>query len=164
LVSAVCQVYMPIAFALEQVGPDVSVEKLFSRSTYLELLNSCKECTVMSKLPGPHPRVEQEGTVPERFQRLAADWKEQTRFLSNSAQMAILKPYQRIIGMGPPVVPLILDELRREPDQWFWALESITEQNPVPPEAMGSQTPNLMTPLLQPFDQMWFIRVERARS
>ena len=91
----------------------------------------------MSKLPGPHPRVEQEGTVSERFQRLAAEWKEQTRFLSNSAQMAMLKPYQRIIGMGPPVAPLILDELRREPDQWFWALESITEQDPVPPEAKG---------------------------
>jgi hypothetical protein len=91
----------------------------------------------MSKLSGPHPRVEQEGTVSERFQRLRAEWKEQTRFLSNSAQMAMLKPHQRIIGMGPPVVPLILDELRREPDQWFWALESITEQNPVSPEAMG---------------------------
>jgi hypothetical protein len=128
---------MPIAFALEQFGPHVRVEKLISRSTYLELLNSCKECTVMSKLSGPHRRVEQEGTVSERFQRLAAEWKEQTRFLSNSAQMAMLKPYQRIIGMGPPVVPFILDELRREPDQWFWALESITEQNPVPPEAMG---------------------------
>jgi hypothetical protein len=52
--------------------------------------------------------------------------------------MAMLEPYQRIIGMGPQVVPLILEELRREPDQWFWALESITEQNPVPPEATGT--------------------------
>jgi hypothetical protein len=39
--------------------------------------------------------------------------------------------------MGPSVVPLILEELRLEPDQWFWALESITEQDPVPPEARG---------------------------
>jgi hypothetical protein len=73
----------------------------------------------------------------ERFSRLAAEWKKQSRYLSNTAQMALLKPYQRIIGMGPPVVPLILEELRREPDQWFWALESITEQNPVPQEAVG---------------------------
>ena len=51
--------------------------------------------------------------------------------------MAMLKPYQRIIGMGWPAVPLILEELQREPDQWFRALESITEHNPVPPEAMG---------------------------
>ncbi len=91
----------------------------------------------MSKLSVSHPAVGQEGTVSERFHRLATEWKEQSRFLSNSAQMAMLRPYQQIIGMGPAVVPLILDELRREPDQWFWALESITEQNPVPPEAMG---------------------------
>src|SRR5271167_4699083 len=73
----------------------------------------------------------------ERFRRLAEEWKEESRYLSNTAQMALLRPYQRIIGMGLPVVPLILEELQREPDQWFWALESITEQNPVPPEAEG---------------------------
>jgi hypothetical protein len=92
----------------------------------------------MSELLDPSVTVAQERTLSERFHRLAAEWKGQSRFLSNSAQMAMLKPYQRIIGMGPPVVPLILAELRREPDQWFWALESITGENPVPPEAMGS--------------------------
>src|SRR4051794_38385252 len=75
--------------------------------------------------------------VGERFQRLAAQWKERARYLSNTAQMAVLPPYQRIIGMGWPAVPLILEELRREPDQWFWALEAITEENPVPPDAAG---------------------------
>ena len=76
----------------------------------------------------------------ERFHRLAREWKEQSRYLSNSAHMALLRPYQRIIGMGLPVVPLILEELRREPDQWFWALEAITGENPVPPEAAGVVT------------------------
>jgi hypothetical protein len=79
----------------------------------------------------------QELDVTERFRRLAAEWKEASRDLSNTAQMAMLRPYQGIIGMGPPVVPLILEELRREPDHWFWALEAITEQNPVPREAAG---------------------------
>jgi hypothetical protein len=74
----------------------------------------------------------------ERFQRLATEWKEQSRYLSNSAQMAMLKPYQRIIGMGWPAVPLILEEMRREPGQWFWALEAISEENPVPAEALGN--------------------------
>jgi len=64
-------------------------------------------------------------------------WKEESRFLSNTAQMAMLKPYQRIIGMGWSAVPLILEELRREPDQWFWALEAITDDNPVPLQAAG---------------------------
>ena len=76
-------------------------------------------------------------STQEGFQRLAAVWKQQSRYLSNTAQMAMLKPYQQIIGMGELAVPLILEELQREPDQWFWALEAITEQNPVPPEAAG---------------------------
>jgi hypothetical protein len=82
--------------------------------------------------PAPSP-----AEVRDRFRRLAAEWKEQSRFLSNTAQMAMLRPYQRIIGMGWPAVPLILDELRREPDQWFWALEAVTEENPVPADAAG---------------------------
>ena len=57
--------------------------------------------------------------------------------MSNTAQMAILPSYQRIIGMGMPAVPLILEELQREPNQWFWALEAITDANPVPPEDAG---------------------------
>ncbi len=79
-----------------------------------------------------------EADVKARFCRLSAEWKERSKFLSNTAQMAMLQPYQRIIGMGPPAVPLILQELRREPDQWFWALESITDANPVTSEIAGN--------------------------
>ena len=75
--------------------------------------------------------------LQERFRRLAAAWKKESRHLSNTAQMAMLPSYQRIIGMGPLAVPLILEELQREPGQWFWALEAITEENPVPPDYAG---------------------------
>src|SRR5262245_21134295 len=78
-----------------------------------------------------------EAGIRERFRRLSAEWKAQSRYLSNSAQMAMLKPYQRIIGIGLPAAPLILEELEREPDQWFWALEAITEENPVDPDHAG---------------------------
>jgi hypothetical protein len=54
--------------------------------------------------------------------------------------MAMLRPYQAIIGMGLPVVPLILEELRREPDHWFWALEALTGENPVPTEVDGDMS------------------------
>jgi hypothetical protein len=86
--------------------------------------------------PSLNPGIASE-TTRQRFRRLADEWKEQSRFLSNTAQMAVLKPYQRIIGMGWDAVPLILEELQREPRQWFWALEAITEADPVPPEAAG---------------------------
>ena len=81
--------------------------------------------------------TEPSADVRNRFHRLAADWKQRSRYLSNSAQMAMLAPYQRIIGMGMDAVPLILEELKREPDQWFWALEAITDEDPVAPEAKG---------------------------
>ena len=42
--------------------------------------------------------------------------------------------YQRIIGMGPAVVPLILRDLEQKPDHWFWALRAITGDNPVKAE------------------------------
>lgn len=78
-----------------------------------------------------------EASERDRFQRLRSQWKEQSRYLSNTAQMSMLGPYQRIIGMGAAAIPLILEELGREPDHWFWALESITEENPVSPEDFG---------------------------
>jgi hypothetical protein len=81
--------------------------------------------------------VKSSEALRKRFQRLAAEWKQHSRLLSNTAQMSMLPSYQRIIGMGLPAVPLILEELQREPDQWFWALEAITEANPVPAEAAG---------------------------
>lgn len=75
--------------------------------------------------------------VGDRFQRLAAQWKDQSQHMSNTAQMAMLASYQQIIGMGERAVPLLLEELRREPDHWFWALEAITQENPVPKDAVG---------------------------
>jgi hypothetical protein len=75
--------------------------------------------------------------VRVRFQRLVREWKDKSRYMSSAAQMAMLKSYQRIIGMGEQAVPLILEELEREPDHWFWALEAITDENPVPSEDNG---------------------------
>jgi hypothetical protein len=75
--------------------------------------------------------------VRDRFRKLVDQWKVESRYMSNTAQMAMLRSYQNIIGMGDPAVPLILDELRREPDHWFWALEAITLEDPVSPDAAG---------------------------
>lgn len=46
--------------------------------------------------------------------------------------------YQEIIGMGERAIPLLLGELRREPDDWFWALHAITGVNPVPEASRGN--------------------------
>jgi len=69
-----------------------------------------------------------------RFERLARLWKQETAHLSNVAKKALHPAYQEIIGMGERVVPMLLAELKREPDDWFWALHAITGASPVPAE------------------------------
>lgn len=64
------------------------------------------------------------------FIELVQSWKRDTEFVSTTEHMILHESYQRIIGLGPSVVPLLLQELKREPDHWFWALESITRVNP----------------------------------
>ena len=82
-------------------------------------------------------------TLPEidadrtRFQTLAHQWKRETAHLSNIGKKALHPAYQEIIGMGKSAVPLLLAELRREPDDWFWALHAITGAQPVPAENRG---------------------------
>ncbi len=75
--------------------------------------------------------------VEDRFVKLRDQWKHESCYLSNTAQMALLWPYQQLIGMGMNAVPLILAELKREPDHWFWALEAITGENPVSADDAG---------------------------
>lgn len=71
------------------------------------------------------------------FARLAEEWREQSKYLSSSTAMAELPSYRAIIAMGEAAIPLILEDLRREPDHWFMALVRITGVSPVPPEARG---------------------------
>jgi hypothetical protein len=73
----------------------------------------------------------------QRFRDLMSQWKEDTQFVSSVTDMATDPAYQQIIGMGKKVLPLILAELRREPDHWFWALQAITGENPVPAADRG---------------------------
>jgi len=72
-----------------------------------------------------------------RFAELASRWKAAHAMTSSVTQMALDPSYQEIIGMGPQAVPLILAELRKGPDHWFWALRSITGQDPVAEESRG---------------------------
>jgi hypothetical protein len=93
----------------------------------------------MSALTAPQQLAERLLTS-ERFHRLAAEWKTQSLYLSDSRRMAMLPSYQAIIGMGLPVVPLILEELRAESDHWYWALEAITGEDPVPADVDGNMS------------------------
>jgi hypothetical protein len=51
--------------------------------------------------------------------------------------MVIHPSYQRIIGLGPDVIPYILKELEQNGGHWFWALQALTGENPVADEDAG---------------------------
>src|SRR5260370_19800093 len=70
--------------------------------------------------------------VAERFRSLARNWQEETAHLSSFTKRILNPHYQQIIGMGPAVVPFLLRDLAREPKDLFWALFSVTRENPVP--------------------------------
>ena len=48
--------------------------------------------------------------------------------------------YQRIIGLGPSAIPLILRELQRQPGHWHWALQALTGEDPAHPGDTVTQT------------------------
>src|SRR5260370_9695720 len=80
-------------------------------------------------------------TVAERFRSLARNWQEETAHLSSFTKRILNPHYQQIIGMGPAVVPFLLRDLAREPKDWFWALFSVTGENPVSPQAQARIAP-----------------------
>ena len=75
--------------------------------------------------------------LSELFRQLAERWREETRYLSSTTDIAMHPAYQRIIGLGPAVLPLIFAELQRQPDRWFWALHALTGADPLPPGERG---------------------------
>ena len=75
--------------------------------------------------------------LKRRFDELARTWKAQRGPMVCLDRVFIHPAYQAIIGMGLPAVPLLLAELGREPDHWFWALKAITNTDPVRDDHRG---------------------------
>ena len=71
------------------------------------------------------------------FHSLVEQWKSETRGISSTEQMSVHPAYQQIIGMGRDVIPLLLRELENNSGRWFWALKSISREEPVTPEQQG---------------------------
>jgi len=102
------------------------------------------ECTnnpAWPKVCGPHEDVWQlippsvlitpiETDLEREFRLLVQRWLEETEHISSIKKACMHPAYQRIIGMGRHAIPLLLRELQRSPDHWFWALNAITGEDP----------------------------------
>jgi hypothetical protein len=75
--------------------------------------------------------------LADLFRRLVDDWHRDTDAVSDPTRAAMHPAYQRIIGFGPQVIPLILQEMQHNGGHWFWALRAIAGENPVTAEMAG---------------------------
>lgn len=75
--------------------------------------------------------------LESEFLSLMVEWQGATRIMSSMTDKVTHKAYQRIIGLGKPALPLIMRQLSKELDHWFWALRAISGENPVPRNHVG---------------------------
>lgn len=75
--------------------------------------------------------------VTSEFRKHSFKWRDDTKHISSPTQKYLHPSYARIIGLGPSVIKLLLESLRREPDDWFYALRAVSGANPVTTEMAG---------------------------
>jgi hypothetical protein len=90
--------------------------------------------TVAKPVNDPQPI---DPALESRFRELAGKWRAETDHLSSMSAMIGNANYQAIIALGNKIVPILLRELRTEPDYWFAALQQLTGANPVAVEHRG---------------------------
>lgn len=74
----------------------------------------------------------------QTFERLRNEWREDTWHMASPKEKAMHPAYQRIIDHGQEAVPLIIEEMKENgTDHWFWALQAVTGENPIPESHRG---------------------------
>lgn len=65
------------------------------------------------------------------FDQLVSEWEPIARLASSVHQVALHPAYQSMIGLGPEIVPYIVEQMQADHSpHWFWALRAITRSDP----------------------------------
>lgn len=73
-----------------------------------------------------------------KFDELAAQWMRETRFMSSTTEIIAHPAYHEIIQMGMSALPWIIQALRERKGHWYWVIQDITGENPVPVGEVGN--------------------------
>jgi hypothetical protein len=63
------------------------------------------------------------------FNEHADKWAMETGVHSSPVIRFMHEDYQAIIAKGPQIIPLILKRMRNKPDDWFWALRYLADED-----------------------------------
>jgi hypothetical protein len=106
------------------------------RRIYREAVELLLSGNSASALATSQARTEQ--SLKQKFLEHATKWDRETAYLSSTPKMVLHDSYQKIMAMGPDIVPVLLRDLQENRRSWFWALRHLTHANPVPPEDQGN--------------------------
>jgi len=76
--------------------------------------------------------------LAREFAERVGEWKKATLHHSSTNRVRSHPTTQRVLELGPAIVPLIVDELGGSTGHWFILLIELTGENPTPPEAAGN--------------------------
>jgi len=107
-----------------------TIRELLRAATYLRQSETFVPVTMQQRAHVTPRRATPNVALRRRFSKLATQWRSETAVESSVSRRTMHWAYQQIIGLGPDALPLILEELERETDDWFWALAAITGEDP----------------------------------
>jgi hypothetical protein len=77
-------------------------------------------------------------TIKARFKKFISVWYKDIYFSSSLTEQLNHPAFLMIVDLGYSVIPLILEEIKRNPSHLFVALHRITGENPILPEHKGN--------------------------
>jgi hypothetical protein len=84
------------------------------------------------------PATPPAASIEKEFERLAAEWENGVAYHSSTTVRNNHPAYQKIIALGPAVVPLLLRDMEENHTHWFYALRQITGADPIPKTSAGN--------------------------
>jgi hypothetical protein len=84
-----------------------------------------------------YTKVQIRSALNVQFLKLKSLWLEETKYLSNSDLIYRNNNYKKILEIGSEIIPILIDDLRKNEIDWFNALEVLTGSNPVLEEHRG---------------------------
>jgi hypothetical protein len=84
------------------------------------------------KSPEQAPEIDRELKI--KFEALAQQWLNETKFLSDPVRKILHPSHLKLIAMGESILPLVLREVEKMSGHWFVILNAISPENPVKPE------------------------------